>query len=143
MAWWRALFCAFLICGCAGEGGTALPIDNSFGTESPGSNGSEIPGAGSGSGGGGGAPTGSGASIEQICSYDCMRIDGLCPGSSGTTCVSDCSSLPTLYPSCVAELRAYLLCIETAPVTCGMGSQVNIDCPTQINAVDTCVSSGA
>ena len=138
MASWCALACALVICGCSGQGGTALPIGTPFGNEPAGDNGSELP-AGSGTEGGG--SPGAGGSIEQICAFDCMRVDATCPGSGSGSCASSCATLPSQYPNCVTQVRAYLVCVETAPITCDMGGGASVDCPNQINDLSNCLST--
>jgi hypothetical protein len=117
-----AVACALLASGCSsGEGGTADPTFNPFGTDPVLVTGSE--------------PTISGddmmmpggqQSIEQACAAACTRLARDCPSAQGSNCVSSCVSSGFETPNCMDEFRAAVLCIATAPLTCNGAS---IDAP--------------
>jgi hypothetical protein len=138
MACWRALACALLFCSCSGEGGTAAPVDNPFGTEATGA--SAEPASGPGTLGENDGQPGAGTSLAQICAFDCTRVGAACPNISSAGCAESCSSLASQYPSCLGELRAYFLCVESAPLDCS-GGDVVTGCDVQRNAANNCITS--
>jgi hypothetical protein len=136
----RALAGALLICGCSGEGGPAIPVGTPFGVETAG--GGSEPASGAGTlGGSENSPPGAGASIAEICAFDCMRVEALCPDGMSSSCPSSCSAFANMYPTCLAQLRAYFLCVETAAIACEANGQISVNCPNEISAVSNCVSN--
>ena len=141
-----SLASALVATGCnSGDGGPASP-SNPFGTDPAPNTGFEDPG----SGGIDRPPSSSTntppatASIDQICTYDCQHIESLCPGGSGgASCPASCAQAATYFPGCETQFKAYLVCVETASVTCSSGSAQISGCDAQITAVESCSSGGA
>ncbi|HEY7374614.1 MAG TPA: hypothetical protein VIF57_20795 [Polyangia bacterium] len=129
------IFCAAIagaaaVAGCGkGSGGTAkLPFDP-LGTERPGDGGlTPQPGRLSGT-------------IEQLCAYDCTRLESICPGSGGgPDCAQQCVDAQSSFSGCETEFQAYLACVATAPITCDSvnGSLSLNGCDNEIAALSSC-----
>jgi hypothetical protein len=118
----------------AGTGGQPTPPSNPLGgTETTDKTGYEPPG-------GSEVNPGHGSTIAQLCAYDCMRFEGICPGSSGgTDCTSSCTSVVTMFPGCEAQFQAYFACVASASVTCTNGILEISGCEGAENAVNNCI----
>ena len=131
------IFCAAIagapaVAGCGkGDGGTArLPFDP-FGTEPPGGGGLDP------------QPGRPGGTVDQLCAYDCTRLESICPGSGGgPDCASQCVAAQTSFPGCEAEFQAYLACVATAPATCDSGSLSLNGCDNEIAVLSSCPLAG-
>lgn len=126
----RFIACLLLACGVAAcdpgpAGPPTAPSD-------PTKNGYEPPGGSTDIG------PGSGSTIEQLCAYDCMRFETICPGSGGANCASSCAQSVLSIPGCKAEFQAYLACVASAPVTCTNGSLDLSGCDGAMAAVNNC-----
>src|SRR5262245_7355969 len=109
---------------CSGMGGAASTGTTGFGTNDPAPpHGSEPTGGGPEPGisgqdpgpGGGHAP---GNTIPELCAYDCMRIEMICPGaSSGASCAADCTADLSSFPAACSDLAIdFLQCFATEPI---------------------------
>ena len=127
--------------GCSnGDGGPATPADP-FRNEQPPKTGSEPA-----TGGARDPPPGQppGGSIEQLCAYDCMRFEQICPGASGgSTCAAECTQTFQMFPNCTAEAEAYLGCLSTTPASCSAGNLQLSGCDAEINALSNCANLAA
>jgi hypothetical protein len=131
------IFCAAIVgatavagCGKGGGGTAKLPFDP-LGTEPPG-DGGLVPQPGRLAG-----------TIEQLCAYDCTRLESICPGSGGgPDCAPQCVSAQTSFAGCEMEFQAYLACVATAPVTCDSGSLALNGCDNEIAALSSCPPGG-
>lgn len=127
---------AFALAACdAGPAGPpTAPSSPVSGAEPSGGNGYEPPGGGSDQG-----PVG--GSIAQLCAYDCMRFETICPGSGGgSDCAVSCAQSVTNYPNCEAQFQAYLGCLATTSVTCMNGSLDISGCDAAVQALNSCAS---
>jgi hypothetical protein len=130
--------------GCS-SGGAGLPTPSDpFGNDSASTSGSE-PTIGKPEPGAGGADPvpGSGGTIEALCARACVHIQASCPGNAGgSACAADCAeSAVEDFPTCMAEFRAFVVCIGTARLTCSGTSVEAPTCQSAIEAVILC--SGA
>ena len=84
-----------------------------------------------------------GASIEQLCTYDCMRFESICPGSAGgPECAASCAQAVTSLPGCEAQFQAYLACVASVPLTCTNGNLDLSGCNGAEMAVNNCSGLG-
>lgn len=124
--------CALAACDAGPAGPPTAPSNPVSGAEPSGGNGYEPPGGGSDQGPAGG-------SIEQLCAYDCMRFESICPGSGGgPDCAVQCAQSATNFPGCAAQFQAYLGCLATATVGCTNGSIDIMGCDAAISALSNC-----
>jgi hypothetical protein len=132
---------ALAVAGCtSGDGGPAINSSSPFGTEPAPTTGHESAGTG-GLDPAPGQPMG--GSIAQLCAYDCMRFDSVCPGSGGTNCAAQCASFVTQIPGCEGQFQAYLACLSSVPLSCS-GTQIQPSgCDAQISAVNACANGVA
>jgi hypothetical protein len=84
--------------------------------------------------------TGAGASIDQLCAYDCMRIATTCPSLADTSCTSQCASAAIGLPMCESVFRTFLQCVASAPVSCANGGVDPAACQQQANDVSNCMN---
>jgi len=86
---------------------------------------------------------GAGGTIEQLCAYDCMRFESVCPGSGGgPDCAASCAQAVTSFPGCEAQFQAYLACLASAPVMCTNGSIDFSGCDGAVMAINNCSGMG-
>src|SRR6185369_16493709 len=81
---------------------------------------------------------GAGGTIQQLCAYDCMRFQTICPGGAGdgTNCVPSCAEAAASIPGCESQFRAYLACLASAPATCTNGTLELTGCDGAIIAIN-------
>jgi hypothetical protein len=122
------LACAVAACDPGPAGPPTAPSDpTKTGYEPPGGSTDTAPGGG--------------GSIEQLCAYDCMRFEAICPGSGGTECVPSCTQAVVSIPGCKAEFQMYLACVAAAPVTCTNGNLDLSGCDGAMAAVNNCAGT--
>jgi hypothetical protein len=127
---------ASLGAGCSGGTGPAKPTFDPFGTGEPTVGADDPPSA---AGNGDQAPP-SAASIPQLCAQACSHIAASCPQATDSTCVANCSNLNPM--GCDAEVRTFIACIATAPLTCdSTGNVTATSCTPAENAVSACINS--
>jgi len=125
--------CALAACDAGPAGPPTAPSSPVSGAEPSGGNGYEAPGSG--------ADLGPGGSLEQLCAYDCMRFETICPGSAGGSyCAISCAQAAANYPSCQALFQAYLGCVATTSLTCVNGSLDISGCEAAEMALNNCAS---
>jgi hypothetical protein len=81
-----------------------------------------------------------GGSIDQLCSYVCMRFANACQNLADPTCASQCAASVTGLPMCEAVFRSFLQCLATAPLNCSNGGLDPNTCQQQSIAVSNCQS---
>jgi hypothetical protein len=84
---------------------------------------------------------GVGASVEQLCAYDCMRFESICPSDAGPTCAAECAQAAISFQGCEAPFKAYLVCIASAPATCSNGSLDFSGCEGAQAALNNCAGT--
>ena len=125
-----SLACAVAACDAGTAGPPTPPSD-------PTKTGYEPPGGPSD------VPPSVGSSIEQLCAYDCMRFESICPGSAGgSECAASCAQAVTSLPGCEAQFQAYLACVASVPLTCTNGSLNLSGCNGAEMAVNNCSGMG-
>jgi hypothetical protein len=132
-----ALCGGLLVFGCSGGAGPATPPFSPFGSEPSGGS-SEPSGASNEMPGGTGQP-----SLDTLCAEVCARFGEACPSTAMTNCAGSCSADATQYPSCLADLRAFLVCADTAAITCSSSGSLGIDsCGSSETALSNCLAAG-
>jgi hypothetical protein len=128
---------AVLATSCTGSGGGPSPAPPfaPFGTEPATVTGTEP------TNGDNEAPAPSaagGSSIAQLCSEACARIEAACTNANtGPNCTGDCSSSGPA--GCEAQLKTFLQCINSQPLTCSGGSvEVPPGCQSAALAISDC-----
>ena len=91
-------------------------------------------------GGDSGVTSGVGGSIDQLCSFVCMRFSTTCPTMSDPTCPSQCAASVNGFPMCESAFRSLLQCLATAPLNCTSGGVDPTVCQQQSLAVSNCES---
>jgi hypothetical protein len=129
-----SLACALAACDAGPAGPPSPPSSPVSGAEPSGGNGYEPPGSSPDLGPGGG-------SIAQLCAYDCMRFETICPGSGGgPDCAAQCVQSVTSLQGCEAQFQGYLACLATTPVTCTTGTIDAPGCDGARTTLNNCVS---
>jgi hypothetical protein len=134
---WSVCVLAVLGPSCSGgTGGSAMPPVDPFGTEPTTVGGSEPAGTADESG-----PSG-GASIADLCAQVCAHLAAaMCPSSpEDASCVASCTT--TDIQGCDAQVKAFLACVATAPLTCANGGISAPACDATETALQACMPSG-
>lgn len=123
----------FAACGAGTAGPPTAPTDPIGGAETADKTGYEPPG-----GSGDGTPS-PGSTIPQLCAYDCMRFESICPGAAdGVDCMPSCLRSVMNFPGCEAQYQSYLVCLASAPIACTNGTIDPSACASEIMAVSNC-----
>ena len=131
---------------CSGMGGPPATGTTGFGNDPAPTHGPEptvggpepgISGLDPGPGGG----HGPGNTVPELCAYDCMRIEMICPGSTGTNCAADCAGdLGNFPPACADLAIQFLQCFATEPLACVNGDISSPTCEVIAQYISACLN---